>query len=1212
MKKTMILILCALLLLPALSGVAENTGVTTQIPGVLTRSVTFSGRNADGSFAANPTIEGESSTTGLPNSNEEYIPILVQIDNNLGALPQWGIADADIMYEAPIQGGGWTRFTALFSDVYPSETGPDRSARVLHADIREEWDAVFVHYGQQEAPGSDVREAMRDYGVNQKGLNIDGIGNRYIKYFDRVKYHAAPHNVTVYVKNLRDLISGLNYSFPLRPFKFADNPAYTGPAANHITMKHAGNTDTSSTFVYDSYSKGYQRHTIKGLYLDLLKPEYNLSYQNIIVQRTPLTYNNSSMNPMLRDVVGQGAADIFIGGQYIAGAWARNSIKERTVFFDQNGNEIQLQRGKTWMVLADVDTEIIYSDASILVMDTQPEETLLAAMPVAVEEKAAEETSEVSEYTVTAVGEETLASENDFSYRVAPGGLAIVTGYTGNETNITIPQSMGGYPVAAIGHGAFINQDALESITLPDGLYMIGDAAFKNNRSAQRIDIPASVRVIGASAFENCYALTNMVVPEGVTELKTSTFLHAKGLESITLPQSLQTIGQTALAGLEKLIALDVPSNVKTIGMGAFAANGQLTSIILPNSVEEIGYSAFHSSANLQEVVLPVNLRNLEGGMFHNCPKLEKVVVPVTARRFDTSMLFTNSPIVQIYSFTNSAAQGLARDLKLPFVPVEPISAVELRAGDRVVNDFVIAIDLTKEDKTLQLTTSVTPQSPWSELNWKSSSPKTASVDANGLVTGYKSGVVTITASTMDGSRVSASCKVNVANLVNEVTASGDAEMMAAKSTTLKAQAFPEEADDKSVVWSSSHPDIASISKNGKVTAAKKVPAITQVTFTAEAKDGSGVKGTHVITVNPIAYGIELSVNGRQVEAKEKLGIDLLSDSPSLQLSAQVIPADALQDVVWKSNKPKVASVSEDGIVTGHEKGSATISIQTQDGSNVKAEYKVNVANLAKEVTIEGSDAVAAGRSIKLTAVVLPEETDSKRVSWISSDPAIATVDNGGKVIGKRNNAVQSVQITAQAQDGSGVLAVHQVTVHPLAEEVVILADGKEVDRKAGLTMELSDAQSTLALSASVLPDDASQRIEWKSSSPATVSVDENGVLTAHKIGKVTITANTTDGSRERATVTVVVKSLATGLTITGNSSVKSGGWTRLDAVFTPEKVSNDKLVWESSDTSAATVTQKGVVNARKVREEKTTTITATAQDGSGVTATFVVTIIPD
>ena len=1211
MKKAVQILLCALLVLTLLPGMAEQAA-STLIPGTLTRNVGITGRNADGSFPANPVIDGESPTTGLPSDNEEYLPILVQIDNNLGALPHWGIADADIMYEAPIQGGGWTRLTALFSDVYPEETGPDRSARVLHVDLREEWDAVLVHFGKQEEAGSDVREAIRNYGVSAKGLDIDGIGNRYIKYFDRVGYHPAPHNVTVYVNSLREFISQKNYPFPVRPYKFADQPDYNGPEAKNVSIMHEGNADSVSSFTYDDYSKGYHRSTLKGPFIDLLQPESQMVYNNVIIQRTALTYNFSSLNPLLPNVVGQGAADIFIGGKYIAGAWARNSIKERTVFFDQTGKELELQRGKTWIILGDVSTAVSYNGAVNFIENAEPEETLLAAMPVAVEEKAAEETSEVSEYTVTAVGEETLASENDFSYRVAPGGLAIVTGYTGNETNITIPQSMGGYPVAAIGHGAFINQDALESITLPDGLYMIGDAAFKNNRGAQQIDIPASVRVIGASAFENCYALTNMVVPEGVTELKTSTFLHAKGLESITLPQSMQTIGQTALAGLEKLTALDVPSNVKTIGMGAFAANSQLTSIVLPNSVEEIGYSAFHSSANLQEVVLPVNLRNLEGGMFHNCPKLEKVVVPVTARRFDTSMLFTNSPNVQIYSFTNSAAQGLARDLKLPFVPVEPISAVELRAGDRIVNDSVVAIDLTKEDKTLQLTTSVTPQSPWSELNWKSSSPKTASVDANGLVTGYKSGVVTITASTMDGSRVSASCKVNVANLVNDVTASGDAEMMAAKSTTLKAQAFPEEADDKSVVWSSSHPDIASISKNGKVTAAKKVPAITQVTFTAEAKDGSGVKGTHVITVNPIAYGIELSVNGQQVDAKEKLGIDLLSDSPSLQLSAQVIPADALQDVVWKSNKPKVASVSEDGIVTGHEKGSATISIQTQDGSNVKAEYKVNVANLAKEVTIEGSDAVAAGRSIKLTAVVLPVETDSKRVSWISSDPAIATVDNGGKVIGKRNNAVQSVQITAQAQDGSGVLAVHQVTVHPLAEEVVILADGKEVDRKAGLTMELSDAQNTLALSASVLPADASQRIEWKSSSPATVSVDENGVLTAHKIGKVTITANTTDGSRERATVTVVVKSLATGLTITGNSSVKSGGWTRLDAVFTPEKVSDDKLVWESSDTSAATVTQKGVVNARKVREEKTTTITATAQDGSGVTATFVVTIIPD
>ncbi len=1211
MKKFVLMMLCALLLTSLVPGHAAGQPVTTRIEGTLTRSIPLVGRNADGSFPDNPVIEGESSTTGLPLSNEEYIPILVQIDNNLGAIPQWGIADADIMYETPIQGGGWTRLTAFFADKHPEETGPDRSARIMHADIREEWDATLVHFGQQEAVGSDVREVFRDYGVNKKGLNIDGIGNRYKAYFQRVKYHPAPHNVTVYVKNLAQHISQLNYPFPVRPFAFTDSIAYAGPDAQKIDIKHGTNSDTVSSFVYDKLSNGYERYTKKGLFGDLLKPEYRIIYNNVIIQRTPLTYNNSTMNPLLRDIVGQGAADIFIGGKYIAGVWARNSLKERTVFFDQNGKEIQLQRGKTWITLADVDTMVTFDDIVNYREGLVDEEILLANAPqVATEAK--QDTDVENEYLVVQEGSAfATAQDKDFTYRTTAGGLAIISGYTGSDTDVVVPATIGGVPVAAIGHAAFINQDTLTSIALPEGLYMIGDSAFKNCRSANTINIPSTVCYIGANAFENCYAMTSAVVPEGVVALEDRTFLNSKALTELSLPKSLQSIGVASLAGLEKLPVLDLPKNIKTIGMGAFACNNALTHITLPNSIEEIGYSAFHGCAGLKEVVLPVGIREVAGGMFYDCPQLEKVFIPVTARRLDTSMLFTNSPNVQVHSFANSAAQGVARELKVPFVAVDPISQVALKTGERTVTDSVVAIDLSGDERTLQLVADVTPDSPWSELSWTSSSPKVATVDAYGIVTGHKSGVAKITASTMDGSRVSASCKVNVAHLVHEITVSGDADLQANESTVLKAEAFPEDADDKKVIWSSSHPDIAKVSKQGKVSAAKKVPAITQVTITAEAKDGSGVVGKHIITITPIAYDIQLSANGRKVEKKDKLGIDLLSGNPTLQLSAQVIPADAPQQVTWKSSKPKVATVNENGLVTGLEKGTTTITVSTFDGSKVKAEYKVNVANLAKEVTISGSNAVAAGRSIMLSASVLPENTDNKGVVWTSSDETIATVGNDGKVIGKRSDVIRNVQITATAKDGSGVQAVHQVSVHPIATDVAILKDNQKAEGKTNIVIDLSKDKNTLQLAAAVLPQEAAQVVEWKSSSPATVSVDENGLLTAHKNGKVTITAAAMDGSRKRTTVTVEVVTSMKELTLTGESRVKAGGWTRLKAVYWPETVSNKDLVWTSSDTTVATVTKEGVVNAKKVKEEKKVTITATAKDGSGVTASFEIVVQP-
>lgn len=307
----------------------------------------------------NPAIPGVSSTTGLPKESNTYAPILVQVDNNPGALPHFGVGAADIMYELPIQGNGWTRLTALFADQYPQEAGPVRSGRVMHADLREEWDALFVFFGKQEVGGSDLRKSLRDYGVNQKGLAFDGIGNKYAKYFQRTKYHRAPHNVAFFVQNAyNDLIAPMNYPFPVRPFLFTDEKPAMGMAAAKVGIIHKGNEETSSTFEYNAESNTYTRFTEKGPYVDLFAPETPIQYANIIVMRTRLTFNGNTMNPLLPDIIGQGACEIFTAGQYIPGEWYREMPSSRTIFFDTNGSEIQLQRGKTWICITDENSQI--------------------------------------------------------------------------------------------------------------------------------------------------------------------------------------------------------------------------------------------------------------------------------------------------------------------------------------------------------------------------------------------------------------------------------------------------------------------------------------------------------------------------------------------------------------------------------------------------------------------------------------------------------------------------------------------------------------------------------------------------------------------------------------------------------------------------------------------------------------------------------------
>lgn len=347
----------ALLLAVLLVSVMASASAATVIDASANRAITPKGDPT----INNPRIPGESMTTGLP-FDGEYVPLLVNIDNVLGAWPQWGIGDADIIYEMPIHGLTLTRLVALFADKHPENVGPVRSGRVLHAELREEWDAGWTFAGIQNKDGTNVNDALREFGARKKthDLIYDLNGNKYSKYYHNVKDHKPPHHHSVHAAEL--IQNALGYDFPERPFLFTDELPITGDIATQITLVYGGNTKnyTNSAFDYDVASNRYARTRQGQPYVDQNNPGQPLTFSNVIVQWTDLGFNGAANAPELREV-GTGNADIFMGGRHIAGIWVRSSTTDRTVFYDENGNEIRLQRGKTWInVTTQRSTEVTY------------------------------------------------------------------------------------------------------------------------------------------------------------------------------------------------------------------------------------------------------------------------------------------------------------------------------------------------------------------------------------------------------------------------------------------------------------------------------------------------------------------------------------------------------------------------------------------------------------------------------------------------------------------------------------------------------------------------------------------------------------------------------------------------------------------------------------------------------------------------------------
>ena len=338
-------------------------GAPTTIQNEKKRSIEVKGLGQDGNFPANPEIAGQSPVTGLPWSGK-YLPMLVQIDNTsggVGNLAQWGVDQADIIYETPLHQYGHTGLTFLFSDIIPESAGPIRSARITQAELREEWDGGFIFYGGQENEGTSIIDLFKKTGANQKGVLFSGIvgtNKPWKKYYTRAAKLQSPHDVNADVKAMPALIPA-DFQAPSRPFLFTDELPSAGEHATNISIKQR-KVDYSSSFAYDSGKNAYLRSVDGKPYVDRNTQEQP-SFANLIIQRTALTfYHNDGARPVTVNI-GSGNADVFMGGRYIPGYWMRTGMDQRTVFFDQDGNELKLQRGKTFISIVDDSIPVSYT-----------------------------------------------------------------------------------------------------------------------------------------------------------------------------------------------------------------------------------------------------------------------------------------------------------------------------------------------------------------------------------------------------------------------------------------------------------------------------------------------------------------------------------------------------------------------------------------------------------------------------------------------------------------------------------------------------------------------------------------------------------------------------------------------------------------------------------------------------------------------------------
>lgn len=239
------------------------------------------------------------------------------------------------------------------------------------------------------------------------------------------------------------------------------------------------------------------------------------------------------------------------------------------------------------------------------------------------------------------------------------------------------------------------------------------------------------------------------------------------------------------------------------------------------------------------------------------------------------------------------------------------------------------------------------------------------------------------------------------------------------KKVTVKATVTPANADNKTLVWTSSNTKIATVS-NGVVKGVKA----GRVIITAKTTDGSNISATCTVTVKQPVTRISLSKKATMYTGKK------------LTLKAKVNPANASNKALtWKSSNTKIAKVASNGVVTGVKAGTVKITATAKDGSRKSATCTVTVRQSVSKITLSKTNVVLPkkGSSYNVRVTVAPKNAYNKNVAVKSAKTKVAKVSastvKSGKIVKITAVKKGKTKVVFTAKDGSKKSATCKVTV---------------------------------------------------------------------------------------------------------------------------------------------------------------------------------------
>lgn len=658
----------------------------------------------------------------------------------------------------------------------------------------------------------------------------------------------------------------------------------------------------------------------------------------------------------------------------------------------------------------------------------------------------AEEYAKNNNFKFVSIGEYTpIVNDTDFSYSDNGDGTAMITGYRGEDKDVTIPATINGFKITKIYSFCMGLQgnNTLESVTIGNNIKEIRRWAFRKCSKLKTVNIGKSVRIIEDYAFYQCPEISNVNFDEGVKAIEKNAFDNCSKLKSVSLPNSVNRIGEesfgygrdddynsykiqgftiTGYSGsvVEKY-ANDFGFTFKSKGKYQNVDDGEdflyrvtnsneavITSylgkggnVVIPDEIDGHNVISIDSGSlsdslyisddseyknfnYITELTLSKNITYISSMYRPSLPKLKTITIRNPEYKFQEKEWGYNksNDDEKIDGFTIKGYSG---------------STAEKYAKDNGFN--FVSLDNQDETKTTVTETTTTETTT---LNTTVQPTTTTSTTMPTRNVEYPTETAmeepTYTVPTVADTNVyTESIKLSKTKVT----------LLSGKSTKLTVKLTPSNANK--IIWQSSNPRIATV-ENGVVKANKK----GQATITVKTTDGTNLSAKCTVTV-------------KQSVASIKLNKTLITNKKGskAKLKATVKPSKADNRIIkWQTSNKKVATVNKKGNVKITGKGYAIITCKSADGSGVNGRCVVNNSSKAKSIKLNKTKLnVKANKAAKLKATV---KGKCKAVSFVSKNNKIATVNDSGVVTGIEKG---KTTIIAKTMDGSKKSVKCTVTV---------------------------------------------------------------------------------------------------------------------------------------------------------------------------------------